>query len=59
MKIILILGWLLLLGFVVWEFIVANQLPDKYSKLNPSTIRMVDVTIAILALLSLWYIATK
>lgn len=58
MKVIVIAGWIFLLAFIVWEFIFANQLPEKYSRLKPRTIRLIDLAIAALILLSIWYLAT-
>jgi len=58
-KTIVIAGWVLLLLFVAWEFIFANQLPEKYSKLKPYTIRIIDAAIAALALLSIWYLISR
>lgn len=47
----------MLLGFIVWEFVVANQLPEKYSRLKPSRIRIIDVAIATLGVLTIWQLA--
>ncbi len=59
MKTLLIALQIAFLGFIVWEFIVAKQLPKKYSRLKPSQIRLVDTAIAIMVALTIIYITAN
>jgi hypothetical protein len=56
MKTLIIILQLAFLAFIVWEFIFAKQLPGKYSRLKPAQIRLVDTAIAIMVLLTIWYL---
>lgn len=53
MKILLIIGWVVLLAFVVWEFVMAGSLPARYSNLSPNSFRMADILIGALAIASI------
>jgi hypothetical protein len=53
MSLILIMLWVLVLGYVVWEFINAKHLPQKYAKLKPQTIRIIDIVVAALILFTI------
>lgn len=57
MEALLIGGWVGFLVFLAWEFFTADSLPQKYARLKPRTIRLVDVGLAILVLLSIWQLA--
>lgn len=59
MKGFLIAGWLALLAFVAWEFVVAHDLPAKYGSLSPAAFRVADILIGVLALLSIFYLTKK
>lgn len=59
MKALLIAAWVIFLGFIVWEFIFAGNLPEKYSKVSPSTFRLVDVAVTILVVATIVYIIKK
>ena len=56
MRTLLIILQASFLGFIVWEFIVAKQLPKKYSRLKPGQIRLVDTAIAIMVVLTICYL---
>lgn len=57
MKSFLIVMWFGFLGFIVWEFVMARQLPMKYSRLRPGRIQLIDTVIAILVVLTIWQLA--
>ncbi len=56
--IVLIAVWVIFLGFIAWEFINAKAMPEKYSRLKPAKIRLIDLAIAILVILTIWQLAS-
>lgn len=59
MQTALIVMWLVFLGFIAWEFVMAKQLPEKYSRLQPGRIRLIDTAIAVLIVLTIWQLAVN
>lgn len=55
----LIILWFAGLAFFVWEFLVADSLPQKYASAKPSTIRLIDLAFGSVILLTLYYLITR
>lgn len=56
LRALLIVAWSASVLFFVWEFVMANSLPERYSKLNPNTFRIVDVAFLVVVALTLYYL---
>jgi hypothetical protein len=58
LRTILIIVWLVALGFFVWEFVNARKLPTMYGKASPNAFRIADVLFGAAVLLTLYYLIT-
>lgn len=58
MRTFLIIAWLVGLGFMVWEFVSAGSLPERYGKAKPNSFRIADIIFGAVIILTLYYLFT-